>query len=128
MSALHLGTRDPDAVIALLPDDVTVFVEYDQWHEWGEKDSDSSPGVHHVIIMGQSVLESASTATLLTAYAHLVGEGAELEPMLEPAYQRGTVAVITVDTDWSEALLNITLGWRGFDDRGMSHEVEGGRA
>lgn len=113
MSTLHIGTKDVEAVLALLPNDVTVTeIQLDQWEEWSEprEEDRQYSGVHHIAIAGQDM------SRYLTDVGFLLDVGAPLEYMRGPEYQRGTIASITHDGDWSEEIFRVTLGWRGIED------------
>lgn len=118
MPTLHLGTKDTDAVLAVLPRNVRTFIEYDQWEEWGESEREHN-GTHHVIVMGRGIADGLSVNECLTIVTSLT-DGTLLEPMRGPTYQRGIIASITLDDDWSESLLNVSLGWRGLADHRLS--------
>lgn len=99
MTTLHLGTRDVDALRALLPTDaVDVFVEEHAWDIWGE----SEPGAaHHVIVRTRDA--RTGTPELLADVACVMGQHPGLLEPMQHIYQAGTIAVITADDDWSEA-------------------------
>lgn len=95
MATLHLGSADPEAVIALLPNDVRVFNLGDSWEVWGEGYSDEHP-VKHIVVRGKSTHE------YLADIAWLIENGAPLEPMRFEYFNVKTLAAITSEEDWSE--------------------------
>ena len=116
MATLHLGSKTPLVVTELLPQDLYVFIEEDTWEEWGEVNEEDRQysGVHHIIARGKD------SAALLADVAWLIENGAPLEPMRGPDHQSRIIACITLDDDWSEALFNVSLGWRGLADHEAS--------
>jgi hypothetical protein len=96
MTSLHVGTRDAEALIELLPtDEVIVFRDGDSWEEWGE-----GMGEHpeHLVIQTRSPL--TDSIDLLRDIAYILSQGPTLlEPMQYPR-QAGTLAIISDSSEW----------------------------
>ncbi len=108
MAALHVGSRSPETVIDLLPNDTEAFVELDTWEEWGESNAEDRQyhGVHHIIIRAPG----KDSAALLADLSWIISEGAPLEPMRGPEHQAWVLAVMTSETDWWETYLIVNEG------------------
>lgn len=110
MAHLHLGTFEADALIELLPgerhrtiyrgDDLHPGLDGkgdgkpDSWEEWGETLTKTYEP-EHIVIVGDSTDLLADVAWVLSQSPSL------LQPMTYP-YQKGTLACITPNDDWSE--------------------------
>lgn len=117
MTTLHLGTRDAEALIALLPaatGGYTVFRDGDSWEEWGEGINHLTPASQldphdedqqrmarhpeHIVIRGN---HDTGTPEFLQDIAYILQQDPGLLVPMEYLNQAGTVAVISPDGDWS---------------------------
>lgn len=99
MTTMHIGIKadEVEQVRDLAPNGITV--DGDRWEEWGERPI-SNDDPRHVILFGDS-------EALLADFAYLLGEGVDFQPMHLP-HQRGVIAVLTPEDDWSEPYYQIT--------------------
>ncbi|HAN26051.1 MAG: hypothetical protein CMH36_08945 [Microbacterium sp.] len=106
--ALHLGTRDAEALLEVVPANLIVYRDGDSWEEWGDgHPGDPNPFDPH----GQSeaehiVLCGDNPDAMLADVAYFVAEGPNLARMSRPG-QAGIFAVITSADDWSESLCTL---------------------
>ena len=96
MTTMHVGTFDTARLRDSISPDITIIEDRDSWEEWGEAMTEHPDHPIHVM------LRNGDSLQLLAELAKIM----DVEPgLLTPmAYhrQRGTLACITPDDDWSE--------------------------
>lgn len=117
MTTLHVGTRDAERLIDLLPTaSVTVFRDGDSWEEWGERINHLTPASQldphnedqqrmahhpeHIVIRTREW--NTDSVHLLRDIAWILSEGPDLLIPMMYLNQPGVLAVITGDAEWSE--------------------------
>jgi hypothetical protein len=101
MTTMHVGTFDTTLMRDTVSSGITIIEDRDSWEEWGEPMRQHREHPVHVI------LRHEHSQHLLAELASILAiEPGLLVPM---AYhrQRGTLACITPDDDWSEPTLTI---------------------
>lgn len=108
MTTMHLGTFDTERLRDSLPSNATVIIDGDSWEEWGEPllgDEREAILRHHPVHVQ---IIHPGHADNLVDLAWLLNEEPGLLVPMGYHRQRGILASITPDDDWSEPILEVT--------------------